>query len=106
MTVLARHGKASAESSLEAYRAGMKRLDMDIAMPVVEDWVSTMDNALERLDRLKAEDKKHLTEALIEVVASDGRVEANELELLRVSCSLIHVPMPMITASRQISPQS
>ncbi len=34
------------------------------------------------------------------------RLEALELELLRVSTELIHVPLPLITALPQISPQS
>jgi hypothetical protein len=34
--------------------------------------------------------------ALIVTVTDDGKTVASELELLRVMCSLIHVPLPMM----------
>jgi hypothetical protein len=106
MTVLARHGGGGAEAALAAYRAGMQSLGLQQDMPRVVDWVSTMDAALQRLDQLKAGEKQRLVTALIEVVTHDGQVAASELELLRVTCDLVHVPMPLLTASRQTSPRS
>jgi len=40
------------------------------------------------------------------VVMHDGKMDAEELELLRVICDLIHVPLPLLTDSRRISQQS
>ena len=37
-----------------------------------------------------------LVGALIAAVNHDGQATAEELELLRISCSLIHVPMPIM----------
>jgi uncharacterized tellurite resistance protein B-like protein len=84
----------------------MQSLGLQQDMPRVVDWVSTMDAALQRLDQLKAGEKQRLVTALIEVVTHDGQVAASELELLRVTCDLVHVPMPLLTASRQTSPRS
>jgi hypothetical protein len=65
-----------------------------------------MDRALPVLDRLKPADKERLVRAMAAVVMHDGRMAAEELELLRVVCDLIHVPLPLLTESRRISPRS
>ena len=49
------------------------------------------------LDQLKPADKEILVKALIATVMADDRVAVTEMELLRVVCSVIHVPLPMIT---------
>jgi len=38
-----------------------------------------------------------MVKALIATVMSDKHVDVSELELLRVICSVIHVPLPMIS---------
>ena len=65
-------------------------------MPAVGDWEQTLDHALPALDQLKPADKERLVNALIATVMSDDRVRVEELELLRVICAVIHVPLPMI----------
>ena len=66
-------------------------------MQVFEDWSETLDSALPALDRLKPSEKEILVKALIATVMSDNRIAVAEMELLRVVCALIHVPLPMIT---------
>jgi len=56
-----------------------------------------MDRALQRLDQLKSAEKEKVVRALIEVVLHDGELVPSELELLRVCCELIHVPMPLLS---------
>ena len=53
--------------------------------------------ALQKLDQLKSAEKEKVVRALIEVVLHDGELVPSELELLRVSCELIHVPMPLLS---------
>ena len=66
-------------------------------MPTVENWNEILDQALPSLDQLKPSDKEKLVKALIATVMSDNKIAVSEMELLRVVCSVIHVPLPMIT---------
>ncbi|MDH3924424.1 MAG: TerB family tellurite resistance protein, partial [Xanthomonadales bacterium] len=70
------------------------------------DWVEILDSALPKLDRLRPAEKEKLVAALVEVVQHDGSLAASELELLRVICDLVHVPLPLLTAPQQTSLQS
>ncbi len=99
IAVLAQHGQESAEGIQSAYDAGVNVLAMgsSAAMPPVEDWSQALDGALPALDRLKPADKEKLVKALISTVMADNRIAVAEMELLRVVCALIHVPLPMIT---------
>jgi uncharacterized tellurite resistance protein B-like protein len=66
----------------------------------------TLDSGLPRLDALKPGEKEKLIGAMIAVTLHDGRLDATEMELLRVSSDLIHVPLPLITAAPQTFQQS
>ena len=46
-----------------------------------------------RADDLTAQ----VVKALIATVMADNKIAVSEMELLRVVCSVIHVPLPMIT---------
>lgn len=101
LAILARHGGARAEEVMAAFRAGAKVLELESATMDdrdLHDWAAVLDAALPRLDKLKASDKQKLVEALITVVVHDQQVKPAELELLRVVCELIHVPLPVLTA--------
>jgi uncharacterized tellurite resistance protein B-like protein len=108
LAILARHGNADTGSAEQAFRSGLALLDHaeDTKMPAENDWVAELDKALPRLDVLKAADKETLVRAMSAVVMHDGRMAASELELLRVICDLIHVPLPLLTESRRIAPRS
>jgi hypothetical protein len=99
LAVLAVHGQESSAAATAAFRAGMNSLAAGeaVEMPVVDDWVNILDQDLPQLDRMRASDKQRLVNALLLTVAHDGKTIPVELELLRVSCSLIHVPLPMLT---------
>ena len=99
IAVLAVHGNEDAEAAKAAYQAGSAILgDTEAtAMPVIDDWSECLDDALPALDQLKPADKESLVKALIATVMADDKVEVTEMELLRVVCSVIHVPLPMIT---------
>ena len=99
IAVLAVHGNENAAAAEDAYQAGSALLGdaVTAAMPVMDDWSELLDDALPALDKLKPADKEILVKALIATVMADDRVAVTEMELLRVVCSVIHVPLPMIT---------
>jgi len=97
IAVLAMHGNESAADIDGAYKAGSRVLGADGPMPGIEAWSEALDDALPTLDQLKPADKAKLVKALIATVMSDNRVAVTEMELLRVVCAVIHVPLPMIT---------
>ncbi|HEY5775543.1 MAG TPA: M48 family metallopeptidase [Xanthomonadales bacterium] len=99
IAVLAIRGQDSAENIERAYRAGSALLGVttSVPMPVIDDWIGVMDEALPALDQLKPADKEKLVKALIATVMADKKIAVTEMELLRVICSVIHVPLPMVT---------
>ena len=99
--VLAGHGDAGSDAAQSAFKAGLEVLGVDSStvMPGMDNWPAMLDQALPKLDRLKSGEKEKLVRALITVVLHDGRLVPAELELLRVICDLIHVPLPMLVSS-------
>jgi len=108
MAVIAQHGRDASGEAEAAFKAGLEVLEpgSGVPMPRVNDWVSAMDAALTKLDRLKSKEKEKLVRALAEIVLQDGQLVPRELELLRVTCDMIHVPLPLLTVPQHISPQS
>ena len=105
LAVLAMHGHAARAEAELAYRAGMKCLAVEDSadMPTITDWVLSLDADLPKLDQLRAADKQLLVSALLSTTMYDDRFEPAELELLRVICGLVHVPLPMLSGK---SPES
>ena len=66
-------------------------------MPDVRDWAGVLDEVLPHLDALKPTDKQRLVNALIATASADNRLASAEMELLRVICLVIHVPLPMVS---------
>lgn len=96
--VLASHGHAGKDAAQSAFMAGLEVLGVDTktAMPRLQNWAEALDRALPKLDRLKSVEKEKLVRALITVVLHDGALAPTEMELLRVTCDLIHVPLPTL----------
>jgi len=103
MAVLARHGQEGEAAALAAFRAGCEALGFEAgaSLPATDDWAEALDSALPLLDRLKPAEKARLVDALAAVVLHDGRMLPPELELLRVTCDLIHVPLPLLASAQQ-----
>ncbi len=99
IAILATHGHQDVKEVENAYQAGIEALGVDHStpMPAVDDWNEALDKALPALDQLRPADKEKLVKALIATVMADNRIAVSEMELLRVVCSVIHVPLPMIT---------
>lgn len=108
LAVLARHGSPDASTCNAAFGAGLIALGLasDTLLPETDDWVLILDAALPKLDKLKSAEKEKLVAAMAEVVLHDERLDVTELELLRVTCDLIHVPLPLLTVPQRISQRS
>jgi hypothetical protein len=108
LAVLAFHGSDVSGEAEAAFAAGLNLLGMNPETPIpdVGDWMKALDTALPKLDALKPGEKEKLVRAMTGVVLHDGRLDTVELELLRVSSDLMHVPLPLLTAPRQTFPQS
>jgi hypothetical protein len=101
LAIIATHGHdAPAEAEL-AYRAGMAHLVVGDAavMPATGDWVRALDEDLKKLDQVRSKDKEQLVGALLSTTLYDGRFKPVELELLRVICGLVHIPLPLLGQS-------
>lgn len=108
LAVLARHGSAGPGTAETAFAAGLETLGMspDTPLPDEKDWMTVLDSALPKLDRLKSAEKEKMVTAMAAVVLHDGCIDATEMELLRVSSHLIHVPLPLLNGPQQTSRQS
>jgi uncharacterized tellurite resistance protein B-like protein len=98
LAILAMHGQVDAATIQQAYRAGTEKLGLvEVGQPELpDDWVVALDAALRRLDELKPEGRQVLVEAMIETATSDATVSAQEFELMRAVCAVLHVPVPLV----------
>jgi Zn-dependent protease with chaperone function len=101
MAILAHYGHPENASDAEAaFAAGMMELDGQVpAMPVIDDAVGSLDGLLERLDALRPASRHTLVLALLRCATHDEKVMDDELDLLRVICALLNVPLPLMQAS-------
>lgn len=104
LAILAGHGNPD-ETAATAFGAGARVIDepqADFAVHAVAggEWPRLLDQDLPVLDRLKPAAKQQLVAALVATVMHDGRAVPAEMELLRVTCDLLHVPLPMLTGRR------
>ena len=104
VSAVAAHGQNSQTSqglqhAQKAFREGMASAGINHKnLSFSDDWHTNMDNALKTLDKLRPADKKMVVVALARTALSDGEVVTNEHEMVRVICSLIHVPIPLLQA--------
>ena len=102
MAVLAWHGHPdNPEQALAAFREGLDGLleAVPAELPSSEGWPKRLDAALRRLDDLNLDAKQRLVTGLARCVMHDDQVIEQEMELLRVICGLIHVPLPLMDRS-------
>ncbi len=100
IAILARHGHQSEAGIQHAYDQGLAQMEplTGPPMPSTEDWIKSLDDALARLDKLRMAGKEILVRSMIETVTADGKLVAEELELMRAVCAMLHVPVPIIPA--------
>ena len=107
LAVIARHGHTDEATAALAFQASCAELGLETTapMPDTAQWPELLDSALPRLNQLQPEAKAKLVRGLAAAVTHDGRAVPAELELLRVTCDLIHVPLPLLTAPAKGQPQ-
>jgi Zn-dependent protease with chaperone function len=98
MGMLARYGHPGDEAGAEAaFAAGMSELVGEVPpMPATRGWAGELDRVLGHLDELRPQSKHALVAALLCCAAHDDRVIDDELDLLRVICAQLHVPLPLM----------
>ena len=98
LSVIAAEGHDDATAATAAYTRAMRHVQPHDPLPYVpsDTWMRPLDLALLRLDRLAPPMKQILVEALALAVSHDGVVMIAELELLRVTCALLHCPLPAL----------
>lgn len=94
--IVASQGHGSKAEQQSAYDAVMQALLSDGFKDItVTDWSACLDDAIKALNQLNAQSKSKLAEAMIECIAWDGQVSAEEYALVRAIAALLHVPLPI-----------
>jgi Zn-dependent protease with chaperone function len=104
LAIVAWHGHPEQPEAVEAaLAAALERagLDKPAQLPGLEDWHERLDSALERLDQLRPGEKEKLVNALACCVLHDGEVIPEEMDLMRVVCGLLHVPIPLLDERKE-----
>ncbi len=102
LSILAIHGNEGESAAQAAFIAGVNVLGVaEDVMPEPADWSATLDQDLPILDRLAPAEKQKLLAAMVATVMKDGKAVVEELELLRVTCDLLHVPLPMLSGRKR-----
>ncbi len=99
LAILAHHGHPDEpEVARAALAVGIGALYTDEAwpaMPELADWPDQLDSALKELDQLRPTEKQKLVAAMARVAMHDEQLIAEEMELMRVICGTLHVPLPL-----------
>ena len=98
--LLAHHGHSDQpEEARSAFLVGVRELfgqGESPDLPDVAGWPKALDTALQQLDALTMSEKQRLVTAMARVVRFDQQIIASEMELMRVICGLLHVPLPLM----------
>jgi Zn-dependent protease with chaperone function len=103
VSTLASHGRqtgsaADLQAAQKAYRAGMESIDINHTnLNFTDDWQRGLDKAITVLDKLNPKDKSKVVSVLAVTVLDDGQLITEEHEMLRAICSLLHVPLPILS---------
>lgn len=96
MAVIAGLGHSEDEAILPAYHHGFTEIYANDVIPYQfpEYWVKSLEEALDRIDRLDVVYKEAVIDGMLRCVRHDHNISLEEVELIRAICAAIHCPMP------------
>jgi hypothetical protein len=105
LTILAHHGHPDQPDQARAALAvGLGSLFDSVDYPAsteIENWPDALDRSLKSLDALRMGEKEKLVAAMARIVQHDEQVIAAEMELMRVICGVLHVPLPLLDTAAE-----
>jgi hypothetical protein len=100
LAAMAAAGNADPAAAHRAFDAAIAHLSPGSSVPYsppVDTW-QALDDCWAPLDSLEPGHKQTLVEAMVVTVLADGKLTAEEAELLRTACALVHCPLPSLVA--------
>jgi hypothetical protein len=99
LTAVAAAGNNDPAAAQHAYLAAVTHLLPGTPAPayaVPPDLARALDAGWDVLDALAPRDKQRVVESVVVAISDDGVLEVAEAELLRVTCALLHCPLPAL----------
>ncbi|MDE0888092.1 MAG: M48 family metallopeptidase [Phycisphaerales bacterium] len=102
LAMIAWGGARDDNQALAAFQAGARHMNLgDLDFPDRSDCsVTVLDQALDRLKRLRWKDRSILLDAAVDAICADGQATIGEVELLRALASTLDCPMPPVLPGR------
>lgn len=99
LSALALAGHKDADKASQAFDAAWSHVGLptQTISDASQCNLSSLESAIDQLKTLTGMDKKRLVAGMAESVSHDGKLSANEGDLLRVTAMLLGVPMPPLT---------
>lgn len=100
LAAVAAAGTADYAAAERAFTVAVSRLLPGSAVPFAppDQLWTALDDGWAALDALDPRHKQHLVDAVMAAVCDDGVLQAEEAELLRTTCALLHCPLPSLVA--------
>lgn len=95
MRVVAWYGHREPNQALRALNAGLSRLTMQALSQLVlpEQWPGHFTAATAQLHRLRLQDKSRLIDAMLTIIADDGRIRSTEASIVRLIAARLRLPL-------------
>ncbi len=100
--VVANLGNEDLQAAAAAAEAGFEEAGVDTRSESNRetDWRKMLDQSLEQLHDLSPRGKESLIKGLVATITHDHEVTVEEHEVLRIICSSIRVPLPMMNSTQ------
>lgn len=94
--IVAAQGHGTKAEQQSAFHSTVQALLGDgFSEVMIDDWSACLDQAITELNQLNAQSKSRLAEAMVECIAWDGQVSAEEYALVRAIAALLYIPLPI-----------
>ena len=96
LAVIAVQGHGALDEQQAAWHRGLESLETQPhSWPQIKDWMSMLDAVIPRLNQLSAHAKARLAQAMVDCIAWDGDISAEEYALCRTLAGLLSIPLPL-----------